>query len=97
MIPPKMFTRIAFTFHRDQILNASVLALRSRHRHVEKVGRTAAVKFDDVHVAIARPAPFTRQAMFPSRPMLVQFMFRRFDFARIFLRNISHRRYLRMR
>ena len=64
--------------------------------NVEKVGRTAAVKFDDVHRRHRQAGAIHQTSNVSVEADVVQFMFRRLDFARIFLRNISHRGDLRM-
>ena len=71
MMPPKMLTRIAFTFgFVSMILNASVtFSVGRAAADVEEVRRLAAEELDVSIVAIASPAPLTRQPMLPSSEM----------------------------
>ena len=51
MMPPKMLTRMPFTFGSlTMILNAAVtFSLRGAAADIEEVGRLAAIELDDVH------------------------------------------------
>src|SRR4029450_8168495 len=71
MIPPKMLTKIAFTFlSAIRILKASVpCSSVAPPPTSRKLAGSPPYNLMMSIVAIARPAPFTRQAMFPSRPM----------------------------
>ena len=71
MMPPKMFTKMHFTFASDsRIANApatfSAVALPPTSRKFAGLPPHAWMMSI---VAIARPAPFTMHPMFPSRPM----------------------------
>jgi hypothetical protein len=72
MIPPKMFTKIPFTFGSPRmILNAcDDLVLGGAAADVEEVGRVAAEVLDDVHRAHREPGAVDQaRDVVPSRAM----------------------------
>ena len=71
MIPPKMFTKIPFTFGSPRmILNAAITwSFEAPPPTSRKLAGVPPKCLMMSIVDIARPAPLTRQAMLPSRAM----------------------------
>ena len=69
-MPPKMLTRMAFTFSSRRIsLKASFdLLLVGAAAGVQEVGRLTTADLDHVEGRHGEPAPFTMQPMSPSSP-----------------------------
>src|SRR5207245_6463208 len=68
------------------------LLFRRTAAHIEKVGRLAAIELDDVHRGHRQTGAVHQAGDVSVETNVIKTMFRSFDFARIFLSDITQRR-----